>query len=248
MPLAAITDPTFTLQRKVAGQTDPMFQVLDQLGNQLFQISSIGQLTAPGSGLPQSTLSLSVAGNSNVTLTIAQSGNPNLIFTGALTGNIQVILPTTPAAGSSWEVSNLTTGAFTLTFIAQTGTGIVITQGQRQDVFFDGTNMQSAITDAPTLAIGNGSAINQILVLSASLTPVAVAANTSAEQTFNPTAFAGLTTGHRVFVTKPTAQAGLGIVGCRVSAAGTLAITYGNFTGAPITPTAAETYLVFAIK
>ena len=51
-----------------------------------------------------------------------------------------------------------------------------------------------------------------------------------------------------VIVNKPTAQAGLGIVGARVSAADTLAITFSNNTGSGITPTASEVYKVIAFR
>lgn len=77
------------------------------------------------------------------------------------------------------------------------------------------------------------------------ISPALVAANTSAEQTFT---VSGLTTSDVVTVNKPTAQAGLGIVGARVSAANTLAITFGNFTAAGITPTASEVYKVVAVR
>ena len=77
------------------------------------------------------------------------------------------------------------------------------------------------------------------------ISPAAVAANTSAEQTFTVT---GLSTNDAVFVTKPTAQAGIGIVGTRVSAADTLAITFGNFTAGGITPTASQLYKIVAVK
>lgn len=77
------------------------------------------------------------------------------------------------------------------------------------------------------------------------ISPAQVAANTTAEQTF---ALIGLNTADLVYVNKPTAQAGLGIVGCRVSAADTLAITFSNNTASPITPTASQTYKVIAIK
>lgn len=77
-------------------------------------------------------------------------------------------------------------------------------------------------------------------VASVALTPASVAANTSAEQTFT---VAGLKLGDTVSINKPTAQAGLGIVGFRVSADNTVAITFGNFTAAAIVPTA-ETYRV----
>ena len=78
-------------------------------------------------------------------------------------------------------------------------------------------------------------------VISVTLSPAAVSANTSAEQTFTVN---GLLAGDHVAVNKPSAQTGLGIVGCRVSADNTLAITFGNFTGGSITPTASEVYRV----
>ena len=79
-----------------------------------------------------------------------------------------------------------------------------------------------------------------LVLYSQTLTPVAVAANTSAEQTFTVT---GLLAGSQVIVNKPSAQAGLGIAGVRVSAANTLAINYVNSSAASITP-ASETYLI----
>lgn len=78
-------------------------------------------------------------------------------------------------------------------------------------------------------------------VISVTLSPALIAANTSAEQTFT---VPGLKVGDFVDVNKPTAQAGLAIFGERVSAADTLAITFGNFTGSGITPTASQVYLV----
>lgn len=77
-------------------------------------------------------------------------------------------------------------------------------------------------------------------VLSISLDVASVGANTTAEQTFT---VPGLKTNYMVFVNKPSASAGLGVVNARVSAADTLAITFVNATAAPIDP-AAESYMV----
>lgn len=74
--------------------------------------------------------------------------------------------------------------------------------------------------------------------------PAAVSANTSAEQTVTVT---GLQTTDIVYVNKPTTDAGLGIVGARVSAANTLAVTFGNFTGLSINP-GSEVYKIVAIR
>jgi hypothetical protein len=96
------------------------------------------------------------------------------------------------------------------------------------------------------LRVGGGEAMRKVMVLTASLTPALVAANTSAEQLFTVT---GVAVGDVcVGVVKPTAQAGLGIVGWRVSAANQIGITFGNFTGVGITPTAAQTYTFYVVR
>lgn len=82
--------------------------------------------------------------------------------------------------------------------------------------------------------------INELQIVSVALTPSAVSANTTAQQTFTVT---GVKVGDVVVaVEKPSHQAGLGIVGWRVTAADTVGITFSNNTGAGITPTAGETY------
>ncbi len=90
----------------------------------------------------------------------------------------------------------------------------------------------------------SGNSFTQIILSTVTLSPATVAVNTTAEQTFF---INGLTTGDFVSVNKPAAQAGLGIVGVRVSAASTLAITFANVTGAIIQPSV-EAYKVFAIR
>lgn len=96
-----------------------------------------------------------------------------------------------------------------------------------------------------TLAGAGSTTITALYHTNATLSPALVAANTTAEQTF---AVAGLAVNDVVTVNKPTAQAGLGIVGARVSGAGTLAITFANVTAAGITPTAAEVYQIAGIR
>jgi hypothetical protein len=82
-------------------------------------------------------------------------------------------------------------------------------------------------------------------VISVTLSPALVAANTTAEQTFTVN---GLQVGDWVGVIKPTTQAGLAVTGARVSAANTLAIAFGNFTASGITPTAAQVYSVMVAR
>lgn len=86
---------------------------------------------------------------------------------------------------------------------------------------------------------GNCQKLNILTVV---LSPAQVAANTSAEQTFT---LPGVKIGDSVLtVNKPTAQAGLVIGGYRISANDQVAITFGNLTGSPITPTASQSYLI----
>lgn len=92
------------------------------------------------------------------------------------------------------------------------------------------------------LAEGN---TDKLKLISVTLSPALIVLNTTAEQTFT---VPGLAVGDWVFVNKPTAQAGLGIVGCRVTAANTLGITFSNNTGSSITPTASQVYLVLVLR
>ncbi len=80
------------------------------------------------------------------------------------------------------------------------------------------------------------------MIKEVTLSPASVAANTSAEEAFT---MQGLQLNDVILsVIKPTAQAGIGIVGWRVSAANTLAITFMNSTGLAVVPTASEVYKV----
>jgi hypothetical protein len=102
----------------------------------------------------------------------------------------------------------------------------------------------SGIAASDSLTVGGGTPITQIKVYSQSLNVASVSANTSAEQTFTVT---GLTTADKVVVSKPSLSAGLVIGNARVSAADTLALTFGNLTASGIDP-AAETYTVLAFR
>jgi hypothetical protein len=110
----------------------------------------------------------------------------------------------------------------------------------------DGTNAgpnTTTLPDTVQLPVGN---IWKEGVFSLTLSPASVANATSAEQTFASTGI-GLLVGDYVGV-NVAGQAGLGIVSTRVSAADTLAITFGNFTAATITPTASTVYTVFVVR
>ena len=98
----------------------------------------------------------------------------------------------------------------------------------------------ASLPDTVQMPTGN---IWKVGVFNITLSPISVAPNTSAEQTFAATGI-GLLTTDLVVVQKPTSQAGLVMGGTRVSAADTLAINFGNLTAATITPTASQVYTV----
>lgn len=84
-----------------------------------------------------------------------------------------------------------------------------------------------------TLARGN---IDAEKLFSISITPVAVAANTTAEQSFT---VIGINPGDYINIASAAAQtAGIIIGNCRIPAANTLTVQFGNFTGGSLTPVA----------
>ena len=91
-------------------------------------------------------------------------------------------------------------------------------------------------TAAETYTFGLTAAISPAPLMTRivqTLTPNAVSANTSAEQTFT---VPGLIAGTEVYVTKPSLTPNLMVAGARVSAANTLAINFANNSGSSITP------------
>jgi len=87
-------------------------------------------------------------------------------------------------------------------------------------------------------------ALPKVSTYSPQLDPASVAANTTAEQTFT---VKGLNTRDIPVVSKPSLTAGIGIVGARVSAKDTLAITFINATGSPVDPPQ-EDYYILAVR
>lgn len=161
--------------------------------------------------------------------------------------------PAAVANATSAEVGLTVTGLLTTDVVvgvskptAQAGIGLVGWRVSAADTLGLTFMNATAATVTPTtsqsyaVAIFRQSPAAPLVVYSQTLTPVAVAANTTAEQTFTVT---GLVASSAVWVNKPSFQAGLGIAGVRVSATNTLAINYGNSSAATITPTA-ETYVI----
>lgn len=140
----------------------------------------------------------------------------------------------------------------------QNATGTLVTESAPRQLS-DGNSVGTVLGQSPTDLVGffGQTAVQQpgsvgslrgaagtVTIYATTQSPTSVAANTAAEQTITVT---GVATGQLVVVNKPTSQAGLALCAARVSAANTVALTFGNDTAAAITPTATETYFVTAI-
>lgn len=108
-----------------------------------------------------------------------------------------------------------------------------------------GVDTDDQVVNTLTFKQAPADVIQSIYHFAITISPAQVAANTTAEQTFTAT---GVRVGDVVYVSKPTAQAGLGIVNARASASNQIGITFSNNTAAPITPTASEVYQVGGIR
>lgn len=221
-------------------------------------INQVGDGSADGVQLPNTKLGLFGA------TPVAQvAGNAQA----ALTRGLQAgVIATYSTSQSPSAVSANTTAE--KSFTVQTGTGFAM-QPATGDLFFvnkptaqaglgyGNVRVSSANTLGVTFSNFTGSSITPtttesyscvglrgLTTLSATLTPAAVAANTIAEQQF---AVTGLPVGALVIVSKPSAQAGLDIVGARVVSNNLLGITFANVTASAITPTAAESYTIFPL-
>lgn len=119
----------------------------DAPGTNTTSIASTAFVQAAVSGV----LSKTITGGA-VTLTAAEASNAVIAFSGTLTSNATITFPTT--VQRVWVVSNVTSGAFTLTVKSGTGNTVVVTQGRRDIVFSDGVNMNQADTDIVPVANG----------------------------------------------------------------------------------------------
>jgi hypothetical protein len=118
------------------------------------------------------------------------------------------------------------------------------------DIWSTDSGIQKAVTGGvtflgaaafnTTLSVGGGTNLAVYRRIAVSLTPVAVAANTCAAQSFTVT---GLSVSDILIgVNKPSEQAGLAVTPGHVTAVNTATINFCNTTALAITPTAAETY------
>ena len=147
------------------------------------QLNARQNIAALGAGdVGQGYVTLSVAGNTNVSLTSAQGQASIINLTGVLTGNIDVITSMTPRL---YIVENATTGAFTVTFIGTSGSGVVVPQGGTSLLMCDGINIAAAsstfswtgLTSVPTAITSYAETMDQAVATTNSPAFVSVATN-----------------------------------------------------------------------
>jgi hypothetical protein len=108
-----------------------------------------------------------------ITLSAAEASNVIQEYTGTLSSNVDIIFPSTVQI---YTVTNLTTGAYTLTFktSAVGGATVSIPQNQTLILVCDGTNVYNAnsatISSLPSLTLNPGTAANPSLNYSGDLT------------------------------------------------------------------------------
>ncbi len=130
--------------------------------------------------------------------------------------------------------------------------GTVLGTGPTDKIsFFNATPVTQPAGPAET-AVTRGIAGGTVATFSSTQSPPAVSTSTTAEYAMTvvipTTATWQIATGDAIFVNKPAAQAGLGMGNVRVSGTNSIGITFSNFTNATITPTAAQSYGVVALR
>lgn len=108
--------------------------------------SQIGVTWGAYSGAAFSNVSITTTGGTT-TLTAIQAIADMITVSGLLTSNATIIVPT---ATSQFTFVNNTTGAYSLTVITASGTGVTIKQGGADYVICDGTNVQYGQASAKT--------------------------------------------------------------------------------------------------
>lgn len=172
----------------------------------------------------------------------------NVGTVGAITAGVVVSGGSTTLTGV--QATDMVTGVMKPTPQA-TATNIAtpiygIPTANTMTLYFLGTGTGSTPTAAEIYGIRTArlAPAAPLVTFMQTLTPVSVAALTTAEQTFTITGANALVAASPAWVNKiASATPGLAIVGVRVSAANTLAITYANLTTNAIVPPA-EPYLI----
>jgi len=212
-----------------------------------------GLLVGTGRVSAANTVQVTFGNDTAATITPTTTETYDVITIGAALAQTQALTPAAVGPNTTSEqffaVSGAQPGQVVFVNKPTTQAGLIITQarvpsaGQVAIQFQNLTAATITPTAAETYTFALMAAASPAPIMTRivqTLTPVSVAANTTAEQTFTVN---GLVAGTEVYVVKPSVTANLVVAGARVSAANTLAVNYANNSGSAIVPPA-EAYTI----
>lgn len=219
------------------------------LPRQLSDGNALGTILGQG---PTDTVGFFQTAVANVAAGVTQPGGngsqnniPGTVTVYAVTVTATSVAPNTTAE-QTFTVTGAAAGSFVITTKPTTNAGVAVVGTRVSALNTVGITYANATAATITPTAGETYAFNVIpanMTISATLTPAAVGPNATSTQIFTVNGIPG---GAPVYVNKPTAQAGLGIIDAFVPQAGQVAITFENFTAATITPTGGQSYLFFS--
>lgn len=174
--------------------------------------------------LSQALTPVSVAANTTVEQTFTVTG----LDVGMM---VEVNKPTTQAGLAVLSARVSAKNQIAITFLNNTAAALTPTAGESYEIL--AINGLLPATHVVSYGINGG-------------TLASVVTNTTAELTFTEAGIAA--TDIVCGISKPSLQAGLAVVGGRVSASATIKALFANVTAAALTPTGSETYLVTTLK
>tara|TARA_R110002153_G_scaffold265826_1_gene428705 strand:+ start:145 stop:1023 length:879 start_codon:yes stop_codon:yes gene_type:complete len=125
---------------------------------------------------------------------LSNGKNKVLKLTGNITGNVNVIVPNDSTSGTpptkTYIVHNGTTGAHTVTFKTQSGTGITwsATDKGKKILYSDGTNIEEGITSTGSLITENITTSNLTVTNSTNVSGITISDNVTAANNITTTA------------------------------------------------------------
>lgn len=178
---------------------------------------------------------IDVSGTGDFTIAGAQLNRISYKLTGTLTGNRNFVVP---ASVQQYWVNNATSGAFTLTVKTPAGTGQLITQGQQNIVYCDGTNVVPAVSaiSLPVAIASGGTGATTAAAARTNLggTATGVSLFTAASAAAARTTLGSTTVGDAIFIAASASAALTAMAGGTLTGAVTVTTTV---TGGSFIPT-----------
>jgi len=166
---------------------------------------------------------IDVSGSGNYVLTGSELNRIVYKFTGTLSGDVDVVVPDTV---QQYWVDNATSGAYVLTIISTTGSGVVVNQGARAILYCDGADVIDADTSTVSFPIsvaqgGTGATTAGNALINLGGTAVGIPVFTAADTATALSALGGTTVGVDLFTAPTTLDAWIALGPIPVVSGGT---------------------------